>query len=167
MDRESFIKEFRGELRRIGLDPDEIPALAVHGDPAHWLAKLRALPVGSLWTDVFPGEPEGWTPSAPKPERAFGAFDYQAPPFGIAVLASLEPGAPVSALDAAIAHARTLGYPIYGAGAILDRGHPHLYIVLPLGASEEDADAIADALRDRNDIAIAYPIIRGRRAGDA
>jgi hypothetical protein len=167
MDRESFLTEFRGELRRIGLDPDEIQALAVHGDPARWLAQLRALPVGSAWTDVFPGEPEGWTPSTPEPECALGPFDYQAPPFGRAVFASLGPGAPVAALDAAIERARTLGYPIYGAGVILDRGHPHLYIVLPLGASEEDADEIADALRDRNGIGNAYPIDRGRHTGDA
>ena len=167
MDRESFLTEFRGELRRIGLNPDEIQGLAVDGDPARWLAQLRALPVGSAWTDVFPDEPEGWAPSAPEPERALGPFDYQAPPFSIAVLASLEPGAPVAALDAAIDRARTLGYPIYGAGVILDRGHPHLYIVLRLGASEEDADEIAEGLRDRNGIGNAHPIIRGRHAGDA
>jgi hypothetical protein len=157
----------RAELRRIGLDPNEIQTLSVEGDPALWLAQLRALPVGSGWTDVFPGKPEGWTPSAPEPERALGPFDYQAAPFGIAVLAALEPGAPVAALDAAIERARTLGYPIHGAGVILNRGHPHLYIILPLEASEEDADEIADALRDRNGIGIAYPIIRGRHAGDA
>jgi hypothetical protein len=167
MDRESFLTECRRELRRIGLDPDEIQALAVHGDPARWLAQLRALPVGSAWIDIFPGEPEGWIPSAREPERALGPFDYQAPPFGIAVFASLEPGVPVAALEAAIERARTLGYPIYGAGAILDRGHPHLYIVLSLEASEENADELADALRDRNGIGNAYPIIRGRHAGDA
>jgi len=167
MDSESFLTDFRAERRRIGLDPDEIQALAVQGDPAHWLAQLRALPVGSSWTDVFPGRSEGWTPNAPKPERALGPFDYQTPPFGIAVFASLEPEAPVSVGEAAIERARTLGYPIYGAGVVLDRGHPHLYIVLTLDATEDDADTIADALRGRDGIANAYPIVRGRSAGDA
>lgn len=165
MDRDSFVTEFRAELRRIGLNPHELQALAVKGDPAHWLAQLRGLPAGSSWTDVFPGKPEGWTPSAPEPERALGPFDYQAPPRGIAVFASLELGAPVKALDAAIERARTLGYPIYGAGAILDRGHPHLYIVLPLGASDENAEEIAEALGHRDGIANAFPIVRGGSAG--
>jgi len=167
MDSESFLTYFRAELRRIGLDPDEIQGLAVRGDPARWLAQLRALPVGSSWTDVVPGTPEGWTPSAPEPERALDAFDYQAPPFGIAVFASLDSGPPASVGEAAIERARTLGHPIHGAGVVLDRGHPHLYIVLTLDATEDDADTIADALRGRDGIGNAYLIIRGRSAGDA
>lgn len=167
MTRDSFIAEIHAELRRIGLDPDALQALAGRGDPARWLAHLRALPVGSSWTDIFPGAPEVWTPGVAEPERALGPFDYQAAPFGVAVFASLETGAPVPVGEAAIERARTLGYPIYGAGVVLDRGHPHLYIVLTLDATEEDAEAIADALRDRDGIGNAFPIIRGPIAGDA
>ena len=165
MDRDSFLAEFRAELRRIGLDPDELQALAVGEDPAHMLVRLRTLPVGSAWSDVFPGTPAGWSPSQRPPERSLGPFDHQAPPRGIAIIAVLEPGEPEESLDRAIARARTLGYPIYGAGAILDRGHPHLYIVLPLGASEDDAYEIAEALRDRDGIGNAYPV-RGTRFAD-
>jgi hypothetical protein len=167
MKRETFVAELRAELRRIGLNPDELPALAVQGDLARVLVHLRSLPAGSSWAAAFPGEADDWSPGTPEPECALGPFDYQSPPRGIAVFASLEPKAPVQALDAAIRHARALGYPIYGAGAVLDRGHPHLYVVLPLGATEDDADAIADALRDRDGIANAFPIVRGRSAGDA
>jgi len=161
MTRDSFVTDFRAELRRIGLDPAELQTLSVSRDPERWLARLRALPEGSSWTDVFPDAPEGWSPSARKPERALGPFDYQAPPFGIAVFASLEPGAPASVGEAAIDRARTLGHRIYGAGVILDRGHPHLYIVLPLGGTAQAADAIADALRFRDGIGNAFAIVRG------
>jgi hypothetical protein len=106
MDRNSFVADVRAELRRIGLDPDALQGLAVRGDSADLLTRLRALPVGSSWADVFPGMPKDWTPNAPKPERALGPFDYQAPPFGIAVFASLVPGAPLSAGEAAIERAR-------------------------------------------------------------
>jgi len=126
------------------------------------LARLQALPVGSSWTDVFPGTPAGWSPSQRPPERSLGPFDYPEPPRGIAILGVLETGAPVESLDAAIQRARTLGYPIYGAGVILDRGHPHLYIVLPLGATEEVADEIAMAMGHRDGIGNAYPV-RGVR----
>jgi hypothetical protein len=158
--KDSFVADFRAELRRIGLDPDEMQAFAVGGDPAALLAHVRTLPRGSSWADVFPGMSAGWSPSKAAPERALGPFDYPEPPRGIAVFACLKPGAPVDALDAAIARARTLGYPIHGAGKILDRGHPHLYIVLPRGASKDDADEIAMAIGHKNGISNAYPIVR-------
>jgi len=160
VNRDTFVAEFRAELRRIGLDPDELDALAVGGDPARVLAHIRTLPAGSSWADVFPGMPADWSPGQPRPERALGPFDYPAPPRGIAVFACLKLGAPVEALDAAIARARTLGYPIYGAGKILDRGHPHAYIVLTLEASEDDAYEIAFAIGHKDGISNAYPIIR-------
>ena len=160
MDIDAFLTAFRAELRRIGLDPNEIQSLALGGDPERLLAHLRSLPPGSSWADVVPGMPADWSPSTPPPERALGPFDYPEPPRGIAVFACLKLGAPVEALDAAIARARTLGYPIYGAGKILDRGHPHLYIVLPLGASEDDADEIASAIGHKDGISNAYPIVR-------
>src|SRR5689334_19177530 len=132
-DRDSFDTDMAAEFRRIGLDLHPFHGLAIKGVPSLWLARLRALPVGSSWTDVFPGMPEGWTPNeTSKPERALGPFDYRSPPFGIAVFACLDEGAPVSAGEAAIERARALGYPIYGAGVVVDRGHPHLYIVLTL-----------------------------------
>ena len=77
-------------------------------------------------------------------------------------MAALDPGAPVESLDAAIQRARRLGHPIYGAGVILDRGHPHLYVVLPLGATEDVADEIAMAMGHRDGISNAYPV-RGVR----
>jgi len=160
VNRDTFVAEFRAELRRIGLDPDELQAFALEGDPARLLANVRRLPAGSSWADVFPGMPSDWSPGQPRPERALGPFDYPAPPRGIAVFACLKMGAPVEALDAAIARARTLGYPIYGAGKILDRGHPHAYIVLTMEASEEDADEIAFAIGHKDGISNAYPIIR-------
>ena len=161
MNQDTFLAQFHAELRRIGLDPDELEALAIGGDPARVLAEIRTLPVGSSWADVFPDMPAGWSPGQPEPERALGPFDYPAPPRGIAVFASLDPGASVGALDAAIARARTLGHPIYGAGKVLDRGHPHLYIVLSLDATEDDADEIAFAIGHKDGISNAYPIVRG------
>lgn len=160
MTRDNFVAAFRAELRRIGLDPAELTGLAASGDPDTLLVHVRALPAGSSWADVFPGVPEGWSPGAPRPERALGPFDYQGPPWSIVVFGSLHSEDPKSAGEAAIRRAQTLGCPIYGAGVILDRGHPHFYIVLTLDATEEMADAVADALRDQHGVGNAYPIRR-------
>lgn len=161
VNNDSFAAQVRAELRRVGLDPDLLHGLASQGDTAAWLERLRALPVGSSWTDVFPGTPEGWSPTVAEEDHTLGPFDYQAPPFGVVVYASMHGDNPVSAGEAAIAQARTLGFEIHGAGIITDRGAPHLYIVLPLEATPDDANTIADALRDRDGIGNAYPIIRG------
>ena len=158
MTQDSFITDVHSELRRIGLDPSRLTGLASQGDPTPWLERLRTLPVGSSWSDVFADTPEGWTPDAPEEEHALGPFDYQEPPFGIAIFAGIDAEHPVPAGEAAINRARALGYPIYGAGIVLDRGAPHLYIVLTLDATEAHANAVADALRDREGIANAYPV---------
>ncbi|MEP6574193.1 MAG: hypothetical protein ABJD11_15945 [Gemmatimonadota bacterium] len=50
-----------------------------------------------------------------------------------------------------------LGIPIYGSGLVLDRGHPHMYVILPLGAPVEHVDIIAEFLRDQAGIGNAYP----------
>lgn len=125
MTRHSFVADLHAEFRRIGLDPDELHGLAVSGNPDRMLAHVRALPAGSSWADVVLGEAEGWSPGPPQPERSLGPFDYQGPPWGIAVFGSLDSEDPVSAGEGAIRRAQTLGCPIYGAGVVLDRGHPH------------------------------------------
>jgi len=63
VNRDTFVAEFRAELRRIGLDPDELQAFALEGDPARLLANVRRLPAGSSWADVFPGVPANWSPN--------------------------------------------------------------------------------------------------------
>ena len=154
----SLIESAFAELRRIGLDPTELNGLAVAGaDATAFLAHLRRLDRGALWSDVFPGMPKDWRPSAKPPERPLGTFDYPDPPRGSAVFASLVADDPRSAAGIALAQVESLGVPIFGSGLILDRGAPHLYVVLKLGASEDDVHAVAECLRSQPGIANAYP----------
>jgi len=163
MSKDSFVSELFAELRRIGLDPNELGGLATDGDTDRVLAYLRSLPVGSSWSDVFPGQPKGWSPSAPRPHRSLGAFDYRGPPWSVVVFASIDAGDPATTGDVAIERAKLLGFPIYGAGVILDKGHPHLYIVLTRDGTEAQADAIADALRFTEGIGNAWAEARNDR----
>lgn len=46
--------------------------------------------------------------------------------------------------------------------ARLRQGHPHLYVILPLGATGEEADALADLLSRQSGGQNSYPILRDR-----
>ena len=162
MTQPDVLRAIEAELRRIGLDPDESPGLAMDADSVEaFLRRLRELQPGSSWSDVFPDQPKGWHPGDPEPEQALGAFDYPDPPRGIAVYASLEKvdSAEQVAQDI-FAAIDELGVPQYGRGLVLDWGHPHLYVILPLGATEEDADALADLLSRQPGVKNSYPILR-------
>jgi len=146
------------ELMRIGLPPAELKGLVISGGTLEdFLDHLHSLPVGAHWTDVFPGTPPGWTPNTPPAERALGPFDYQEPPRGAALFASLDFPIDLEAGAKALEAAHHIGIPIYGSGLVLDRGHPHMFVVLPIGAPEEHLFSICDFLREQTGIANAFP----------
>ena len=116
---------------------------------------------GSSWSDVFRDQSKGWHPGDAEPEQALGAFDYPDAPRGIAVFASLEriDGAEQVAHEV-FAAIDELGVLQYGRGLVLDRGHPHLYVILPPDATEEEADALSDFLRSQPGVVNSFPILR-------
>lgn len=155
----SLFEDIVAELRRIGLDPNQLHGLSDSGGGADaLLAHLRTVSPGSPWSAAFPGTPAGWVPNAPLPERSLGPFDYPAPPRGAAVFAGILPGEPIELATDALARVETLGVPIFGSGVVLDRGAPHLYVVLTHGASADDAEAVADFLQVQPGIANSYPV---------
>jgi hypothetical protein len=155
------------ELERLGLDEAMCPydGMASSGNAAEekFLSHLRQLASGATWRDVFPDmpahwdldDPDSWT--RPDDERALGSFDYPSPPRGSAVFASLDGRGDVAAGTAALDKITTLGMPIYGTGMVLDRGAPHIYVVLPLGAPNEHVEKLADFLREQPGLGNAYP----------
>jgi hypothetical protein len=155
----SLFENIIAELRRIGLDPDELGGLAVgEGDADLFLAHLRSLSPGAPWSAAFQGAPDGWRPNAPAPERSLGPFDYAEPPRGRAVFASVMPGEPIQLATDALARVATLGIPIFGSEVVLDRGSPHLYVVFTHAASKDDVESVADFLRAQPGIANSYPV---------
>ena len=162
MTQPDVLRAIDAELRRIGLDPEELPGLAMDADSVEaFLGRLRELQPGSSWSDVFPDQPKGWHPGDTEPEQALGAFDYPDAPRGIAVFASL---AKIESAEQVAQNLFTaideLGVPQYGRGLVLDRGHPHLYVILPLDATEEEADALSDFLRSQPGVVNSFPILR-------
>ncbi len=159
----SRIQSIATELGRIGLDINELPGLA--GTDASLdalLAHLRTLQPGATWSAVFPEHAEGWRPDDRMPDRALGPFDYPVPPRGPAVFASLEGEDPEAAGVAALQH--IAGLPIYGSAVVLDRGAPHLYVVLTLDASDDDVLSVIDAISAQPGIRNCFPA--RERSGD-
>ncbi|MFN8651844.1 MAG: hypothetical protein U0133_08105 [Gemmatimonadales bacterium] len=69
MDSPELHREVAAELRRLGLDNGPSGLFAAWlADVAGLLARLRSLPVGACWADVFPG-PEPVRPRVPQPAR--------------------------------------------------------------------------------------------------
>jgi hypothetical protein len=161
----SFRSRYLQEIERLGLDEAMCPfgGMASTGNTAEeeFLSHLRQLAAGATWRDVFPDMPAQWDLSDPDswtyPERALGSFDYPSPPRGSAVFASLDSQGDVAAGTTALDRIAALGIPIFGAGMVLDRGAPHLYVVLPLGAPNEHVEQLADFLREQPGIGNAYP----------
>ncbi|MCC6244171.1 MAG: hypothetical protein IT353_15115 [Gemmatimonadaceae bacterium] len=154
------------EFDRLQLQREDFPCsgLTFVGPEAEgqFVAHLRSLALGATWYDVFPDLNEhrdDVDDEDPYKDhgRPLGDFDYQVPPRGSAVFASADHTADVAALTTALERALQLPIPVYGAGLVLDRGHPHLYIVLPLGASEELVDELEDFLCEQPGIGNAYP----------
>jgi hypothetical protein len=151
----------RLQLSREGF-PYSVLAFASPQAEEQFVAHLRLLVPGATWYDVFPdlnehrdlvNDEDPYKDSG----RLLGDFDYQHPPRGSAVFASADMDADVHALRAALERALQLPIPVYGAGLILDRGHPHLYIVLPLGAPEDQVDLLSDFLGEQPGIGNAFP----------
>ena len=70
---------------------------------------------------------------------------------------SLDSHQDLAAGETALHKIATPGIPIHGAGMVLDRGAPHMFVVLPLGAPNENVDALADFLREQPAIGNAFP----------
>lgn len=167
MDQVEARRSVESEFARLGLRAEDMPhgGLAFSGTDAmeQFASHLRTLVKGASWRDVFPDlpahwdleNPESWT--YPKNERALGTFDYPDAPRGSAVFASLDGAQDVTAGTAALAKIATIGIPIFGAGMVLDRGAPHMYVVLPLGAPNEHVVALSDFLREQPGMGNAFP----------
>ncbi len=161
----SFRLQYLQELDCLGLDEAMCPygGMASSGVAAEeeFLSHLRELAVGATWRDVFPDLPEHWDLADPDswtyPQRSLGPFDYPSPPRGSAVFASLDGHGDVAAGIAALDGITSLGIPIFGAGMVLDRGAPHLYVVLPLGAPNEHVEELANFLREQPGMGNSYP----------
>ncbi|HYW31302.1 MAG TPA: hypothetical protein VE869_07305 [Gemmatimonas sp.] len=163
----TFRARYLQELERLRLDEDTCPydGMASAGEAAEeeFLSHVRQLAPGATWRDVFPDipthwdldDPDSWT--HPEDDYALGAFDYPHAPRGSAVFAGLDSSLDLAAGTAAIEKVAALGIPIYGAGMVLDRGAPHLYVVLPLGAPSEHAERLARFLREQSGLGNAYP----------
>ncbi|MCC6244168.1 MAG: hypothetical protein IT353_15100 [Gemmatimonadaceae bacterium] len=154
------------EFDRLQLQREDFPysglAFESAEAEAQFLADLRSLVPGATWYDVFPDLNEHRDlvdDEDPYKDdgRPLGDFDYQEAPRGSAVFASADLTADVAALTTALERALQLPIPVYGAGLVLNRGHPHLYIVLPLGAPEELVDKLGVFLREQPGLANAYP----------
>lgn len=160
----TFRSQYLQQLQRLGLDEATCPydGIASSGSEAEeqLLSHLRQLAPGVTWRDVYPdipahwdlNDPDSWTYS----ERTLGPFDYPSAPRGSAVFASLDVLADVAAGTVAIEKSAALGIPLFGAGMVLDRGAPHLYIVLPLGAPHDHVEQLARFLREQPGIGNAY-----------
>ena len=157
--------QIEAEFLRLDLRPENIPGggLAFSGQEAidGLLAHLRSLQKGATWRDVFPDTPAHWDVDDPDtwtmPEYCLGPFDFPDAPRGGAVFASLDLAADVAAGTAALERVASGDIPIYGSGLVLDRGHPHLFVVLPRGAPAAHLDEIANVLRQQPGLGNAYP----------
>jgi hypothetical protein len=158
--------EMAVEFDRLKLPRDEMPyaGLAFESPQAgeQFLTHLRALAPGATWYDVFPDLNEHGDlvdDEDPYKDRGgpLGDFDYPEPPRGSAVFASANASEDVGAITTAMERALQLPIPVYGAGLVLDRGHPHFFIVLPLGTPEEQVDRLAGFLREQPGIGNAFP----------
>ena len=157
---------FWAELSRLRLQREEMPyaGLAFENSraAAQFLSHLRALAPGATWYDVFPDLNEhrdlvdNDDPYRDR-GRPLGDFDYPEPPRGSAVFASASAPEEVAAMTMAMERALRLPIPVFGAGLVLNRGHPHLYIVLPLGAPEDYVGRLSDFLREQPGIGNAFP----------
>ena len=154
------------ELIRLKLAEQELPsagfAFEVPVAVDEFLTHLRALAPGATWYDVFPDLNDHRALVANDEMyqdrgHPLGGFDFPESPRGSAVFATADHAADVAALTAAMERARQLPIPVYGAGLVLDHGHPHLFIVLPLGAPDEHVHLLADFLRAQPGIGNAYP----------
>jgi hypothetical protein len=157
--------EINAEFARLRLRPEDMPggglAFANQHAVDEFLSHLRTLSPGAAWHDVFGGlVTDGELDDAESlddPGYPLGPFDYPDAPRGSAIFASLELEGHDSAATAALERVAQLGIPIFGSGLVRDRGQPHLYVVLPIGAPGEHADAIADFLREQPGVLNAYP----------
>lgn len=157
---DSLLETTFAELRRIGLDAREMRGLAFgqRADVYTFVERLRALERGASWSDVFPDTPKDRLSGARPHEQALGPFDYADAPRGPAVFASLIADDPRSAAASALAQVDSLGIPIFGSGLVLDRGAPHVYVVLQRGASDDEVDAVVVCLQGQPGIANSYPV---------
>ena len=157
---DSLFETVVAELRRIGLDPQEMRGLAFgrRADFDAFVERLHTLERGASWSDVFPDTPTDQVPGARRHEQALGPFDYADAPRGPAVFASLIAEDPRRAAASALAQVDSLDIPIFGSGLVLDRGAPHLYVVLQREAPNDDVDAVVECLQGQSGIANSYQV---------
>ena len=162
--RPNILGQIAREFERIKLRLEDLPGLVINAGVEHdLLMRLRALPTGATWRDVFPEMPEHWVPDRPetwtKPYRPLGAFDYPELPTGPAVHVHWPKGADDSPLDDLVREARAAGWPVHGAGLIdkLQSGsrNLHAHIVLERDTDEETFEKFLAWLEERSDVEIA------------
>lgn len=99
------------EFARLRLSLDDAPSLAgTSAGLTDLLARVRALPIGSTWADIFPDAfPTGDT--RPLPYRPLGDYDYQTLPTGPALHLQWPRATPRMFLDQLVQGARSVGWP--------------------------------------------------------
>jgi hypothetical protein len=163
-DRSSVLGQIALEFERIKLRLEDLPDLVINAGVEHdLLMRLRALPTGATWRDVFPEMPEHWVPGRPEtwttPYRPLGSFDYPELPTGPAVHVHWPDGSDESPLDDLVREARAAGWPVHGAG-VNPQLHTksqdfHAFIVLSRDTDEETFDGFLSWLEEQPEVEIA------------
>ena len=169
--RSDFVQQIHAEYERIGLRAHDHPALVTQvGAEDAFLARLRALPPGSTWRDVFPDMPLHWVPGRPETwttrYRPLGAFDYQELPTGPVVDVQWPRETDRGCLQALLARAQRAGWRIYGAG-FLEVTNPawrtlDASLVLERGTPEDVLVDFVVWISDQPDVTLAAVPRTGR-----
>lgn len=169
--RSDMARAIFAEYERIGLRPEDSPSLAIGAGAEHdFLARLRSLPTGATWRDVFPEMPAHWVPGRPEtftgPYRPLGPYDYQELPTGPAVHVVWPTAIEASRLERLVMDARETGWPLYGGG-LLESTNPewrarHAILVLERGMSEDALLEFVAWLEQQSDITVAAVPRTGR-----
>ncbi|AHG88130.1 hypothetical protein J421_0593 [Gemmatirosa kalamazoonensis] len=168
MTDSDYLAAVEHELTRVGLSLAELPGLAMASDAREpFLARLRTLPPGAGWRDVFPDLPPDWREWDALPRyRPLGAYDYAEPPAGPAVhIQWPDRDGDAGRLDTLVAAARAVGWPVYGAGLIpiTNAAWPTMdaLVVLTRGTEEDTLGKFVEWLEAWSDASLAAIPRRG------
>lgn len=151
------------ELRRLGLrnGPSGLAAASLGAMP-EFLTRLRSLPIGATWNDVFsdPGPPApAPVPETPAlPYRPLGRWDHPEGP-AEPVFHLIHTNGDEEWLTDLLITAATEGVPLHGAGVMDQKAAPrfgseHGFVVLRRGLSEGQVNRVWEWLRHQPDIIV-------------
>lgn len=164
MDHLSFQVAFEAELMRLGLPLAELPGLATQNDhsASALLARLRSLPPGATWQQVFPTLPHGLSPLAaltrPSPYRPFGPWDHPRLPTGPAIHVVWQKAmSSTDWLDELRNMMLRAGIAVYGIGrpASSSFTHEQAVVVLKANCPPSEFAAALEWLNEQQDVTLA------------